>query len=292
MKKLVFYLITFILGFSACQKANNTFELEKNFKTLTKEEIELIGKEHNRLCIEVIKNLKYNSMTIKTDQVQSQSVYESNSLSSKYENLLNSMNYIYTTNSYRSISESEFEDYIKNYSVDAISNTINTTINNISNAQQSLIMEDLFRFINSSSNYEVLSHMLNQLKQRAENELTGLDQTSTLIAIEVAINSANMWLPIYQGGLGYFEQIGNFQRVTLESNNSLINIESRDIGSKFATVICSDAIGAFSGFCRAALPYFLSGGPVNPISNGILFGSALIMGTSSSLTAAVGTALR
>lgn len=295
MKKYLSLLFV-VVSFAACKKDSGNIE-PKNITTLNKEEISLIGKEHNRLLIDIIKNLN-NPTVSATVKVNSVGNIKRDYISD--ENLLFSINFVLSTNNYSPLQQSAFDDYIQNYNSDAIDNTISNTISSIINEVESSIMNDLVMNVYNSSSYSALSQNLEFLKQRAGNDLSGLEQTSTLIAIEVAQNSAYMWMPVNQGGLGYFDQLNidlstnnkteEFQIKYIKidnivSNNPFVKVEG---GAKTAgKVIVADAIGAYIGFLRAALPYFLSGGPANPISNGVLLGASLIAGVGTSATTAV-----
>jgi hypothetical protein len=296
-------LIIFIQG---CKKEGieNATNTEQG---LSKAEIKKIGTEHNRLMIDIIKLLKNGSIT-SSDAVN-------NSIGSsvkKYNvdniSLFNTINNVISNNGYQPISRDEFTYFVDNYSLDVVSSTISNTINSVNNPQQQSIMRTLVEDVNNAINYSTLSQQLADLSIRAYSELSGNDQTSTLIAIEVASNSAYMWLPESQGGLGYYDFVENIQNYEAAPNSSSTKslavkeirvssfspseVKKLSVPRKVGAVICADAIGAFGGFCRSALPYFLSGGPANMISNGLLLGSAVIGGVTSSATAAVGIASR
>jgi|GEM_PF-1131144 len=274
---------------------------------LSKAEIKKIGTEHNRLMIDIIKQLKNGSITssdIVTNSIGSSvKKYNVDNIS-----LYNTVNNVISYNGYQPISQDEFAYFADNYSQDVVSSTISNTINSVNNPQQQSIMRSLVEDVNNTINYSTLSQQLADLSIRAYSELSGNDQTSTLIAIEVASNSAYMWLPESQGGLGYYDFVENIQNYKAASNSSSTKllavreirvssfptseVKKLSVPRKVGAVICADAIGAFGGFCRSDLPYFLSGGPANMISNGILLGSAVIGGVTSSATAAVGIASR
>jgi len=290
-----------ILTLNACQK-DNILNEDKTVQSLSKAEIRLIGTEHNRLLIDVINRLKNNAVNTSNIQFNAQKSIQTNYVGNN--ELFSSLNYVLGDNGYPPLQQDEFNYYLTNYNDEVISTTVSNTISSISNQQQSSIMGDLVTSINNTSDYNTLSQQLSGLQQRAETELSGTDQTSTLIAIEVASNSGYMWLPVEEGGLGYYDQSiatevnKRYQKLTSESGTFetkepiRVNMKQSNGARTIAQIIVADAVGAFAGFLRAALPYFLSGGPVNPVSNGILFGSALIGGISSSAMAGIGAAMQ
>ncbi len=208
-------LIIFIQG---CKKEGieNATNTEQG---LSKAEIKKIGTEHNRLMIDIISSLKKGSIT--SSDVVTNSIGSS---VKKYNvdniSLYNTVNNVISANGYQPISRDEFTYFVENYSQDVVNSTISNTINGVNNPQQQSIMRSLVEDVNNTINYSTLSQQLADLSIRAYSELSGDDQTSTLIAIEVASNSAYMWLPESQGGLGYYDFVENIQNYEATPNSS------------------------------------------------------------------------
>lgn len=293
-----FIVLIFTSVLIGCKKEST--EITSNSQQgLSKAEIKQIGTEHNRLMIDIIKqlkngpvassNIRTNSFGVKANYIDNVTVY-------------NTLNYVLSNNGYPTVPQDEFSYYINNYSLEVVGPTIANTLSSISNTQQGDIMRSLVANVDNTTDYNTLSQQLAALSNRAYNELSGYDQASTLIAIEVANNSAYMWLPESQGGLGYYDMVENDLLVGANSTRSQTTVgenstyvippnrvkQNRLDKKKVGAVIGADAMGAFFGFCQAALPYFLSGGPVNPVSNGMIAGRALIGGVQASAGAAYG----
>jgi hypothetical protein len=298
MKNVAFILTVFsFFIFYSCSKSDIS-NVDKPI--LTKKEISSIGSEHNRLLIEVLNKFSNNTSQNNSIQNQSLEVKQSYTLELQQANLQNSLNSIFLENGLQELTESEFLVYFHDYSMENIDNTISNNLNGISNLEELAIMNGLINSLKRNVNYNSLLSDLNALKARAENNLTGVSQTATLIAIEVATNSAQLWFPVESGGLGYYTTVlgfksnNNIQNGSIQSNSVIIKNKSlgTDPRQSAGIIVTADAVGAYSGFLRAALPYFLSGGLANPISNGMLIGTSLIAGVSSSAMAGFSIAVK
>jgi len=224
----------------------NEVEVSSNFY-FSDEEIKFIGTEHNKLCKGFV------------DAVNSR----------MYSSYLDAFNSVLVENRYNEVSNIEFNNWMKFSDFDSIS----TIIESIENVRVRAIMSDFVNITNEISFYQSYKNNLDSLREVALNELSGINLTSVLISIEVAQNSAKMWLPISSGGEGYYDKIRHSEtdfRISL-----------------FGKVVCADAIGAYLGFLHGALPYLLSGGPANPISNAYLAGEAVLGAAGASSTAAL-----
>lgn len=231
---------------------------------LSDSEIALIGTEHNRLLQAGFNEYLYNNDI----------------------DLSTALNQVYEENEYPTLTEDEFAQIANMYSEDQAENTIQSTIDTMSNDIQRQIFTDMVSLVQNSSTYDELLEGLNILKDYTHENLTCFEKTSTLIALEVCINSAKLWIPVDAGGEGYYDFITN------PEGGRIAGYQNRGFWRSLGIIICSDAIGAFGGFCRAALPYLASGGPANPVSNAALLGNAVIGGATSSATTAVGQAAR
>lgn len=226
--------------------------------------IDSIGTEHNRLVRETYdKYLADSEMT-----------------------LLEALNISFENNHYNTLSNEEYEELYSSYNENDVVNTIESTIDTISNSVQKQILEDMVELVQTTTSYDELSEGLNKLKNYTIENLECFDETSTLVALEVCINSAKLWYPLVNGGEGYLDHISN------PSERRSIQNRTTGFWSALARVVCSDAIGAFTGVVRAAAPYFASGGPANPVSNAAIATSAVINAAGSSATTAVASAIR
>ena len=188
-KNILLISILSIFLFSSCKK-DSTLLKEQTF--LTKQEIALIGTEHNRLLIEIFDLFKNGVMKVSSDQIKAQTNKKTFSIDTSESNLLNIVNSVYVANGYSALTATELSPYLLDYSITNVDVTISNTVNNVSNPVQLSILNAMLNTINNTSNYNTLFNNLSALRIQAENELTGLDQSATLVAIEVAINSAQM----------------------------------------------------------------------------------------------------
>lgn len=78
------------------------------------------------------------------------------------------------------LTESEFLVYFHDYSMENIDNTISLSLTEISNLEEFAIMNGLLNSLKRNINYNTLLSDLNALKVRAENNLTGVNQTALL----------------------------------------------------------------------------------------------------------------
>lgn len=231
--------------------------------SFTDELIDSIGLQHNRLVRETYDQyLVDNQMT-----------------------LLTALNNSFSNNRYDTLTHSDYEDLYGDYNETDVATTIESTIDTISNSVQKQILEDMVELVKTTSSYDALYIELSALKKYTIENLDCFEETSTLVALEVCINSAKLWYPVEDGGEGYLDHISN-------SNGSRNMQQYRTSGfwSFIGRVVCSDAMGAFTGVVRAALPYFASGGPANPISNAAIAASAIVQGASSSAISAISQA--
>ena len=304
MKKL--FLCLLFLKFSLFSFAQDNNGNSGCMVIMSDDEIEDIGVKHNFFLKESFKFYLLNND----------------------ETLFSSLNQVFRNEGMEPLSEEYFREIEEKFSNENIEFSISSTIDTMSNELQRQIFTDMVALVHNSSNYDEILSGLNELKNYTKDNLTCLEKVSTMIAIEVCLNSAKMWLSISQGGEGYFDHyrgteeaknlkilcqetfagtVSPFQNSELYENREVtisdvsfglsqnIDIESNYFTvlgqQKVGAIICSDAIGAFGGFLRGALPYFLSGGPLNPISNGYLFGCALIGGVVSSASTATTMAI-
>lgn len=235
--------------------------------SLTEAEISQIGSEHNRLCKLIVDEIIDNN----TD-------------------LFVSINKTLMNNSYPSISKQELEFL----TLSKIDKTKDSIISNMSNKTQRDILKKMFK-ISESTSLEYIIVELSKLHKNTKETLINSEKNSTLIAIEVAMNSAKLWMPVSKGGDGYFDKLlvrnSFIQRTTQTSDSSKPTPKTKD-DSTIGNIVAMDALGAFTGFLSAALPYFSSGGPANPISNGYLAGRTILGAVSGSVSAAVGSATK
>ena len=110
--------------------------------------------------------------------------------------------------------------------------------------------KELFRKINSIINqgghYNEIANSLDLIFNDAQQSLTGTERDAILLFCEVSKNSAQLWLPAENGGLGY----GDILSDKLRRGNAL---ELREEGSCWNVVIAADGIAAAGYFTGVGL---------------------------------------
>jgi hypothetical protein len=139
-----------------------------------------------------------------------------------------------------------------------------------------------------TSDYQTLSDEIDELKNLTIQELDCFDELSTLVALEVCKNSARLWLSQSAGGEGLFDEISG----TSQRSTTISSMQARSFWKTLGKIICGDAVGAFSGFCQGAMPYLITGGAANPISNAVLAGHTIRGAVSGSVSAGVSSAIK
>lgn len=248
------------VGLNAFYKSSSEFS-ECDFY-LSESQIDSIGIEHNRLVPIIFETyLSNNEITI-----------------------LEALNEGFEADLYPTLSFEEFEYFEKEFSIEKIQETVEYIIDTMSNELQKNIFNEMVHIVteNTSSYPEVLLQ-LESLKEQAIVDLTCYELLSTLVTLEVCINSAKLWYSTEAGGEGYYDYI------TSEQGESTSN---KGFWSSIGKIVIGDAIGAFSGFCSGAMPYLISGGAANPISNAILAGQTIRGAVTGSVSAAVNQVIR
>ncbi len=298
MKKIILCFTIFLI--TACQKEKIESK-EKNIVSFSKEQIEKIGLQHNLLCKEILIRGNFIPTFTSTSKIQNHATDNMTVGKNNVDRdeLFQLMNTVFQEYSLQPATHAEYQYYSQYYSPENIEQTINNMANAISDPVLKDIIEQMISKVGGTINHNILKQQLILLKTRAYNELNGTEQTAALVAIEVAIHSSELWSSTSNGGLGYFDQVinnSNTDFMQIKSNSSEKNtkhiIKNGGTGKNIGTVACADAMGAFYGFCRGALPYFVSGGPYNPISNAMLAGQTIIGAVQASTTAALAIALR
>jgi hypothetical protein len=159
-----------------------------------------------------------------------------------------------------------------------LDNTINSIVSEIDNDATKTIIIALNHALVNFESYDDLIIELNHLRSETNLELTGLNKTATLIAIEVAQNSARMWALTEMGGENYLDGTDG---IIVDQPALAVN------KAKVGRVVGADAVGAFTGFLRGASGYLFTGGPFNPVSNAYLAGHTILGAASSSVIAAL-----
>lgn len=291
-------LLLLLAFFISCQKDKDLNNNQQSI-TLSKSEIAKIGKEHNRIMIGTINRSLEKTSSLLLINSNAAGV-KKNTLEYGTIDLYDDLNSFLISIGYPSISQLEFEHYTEIYDPSVIQSTLNDSIASIQNYETRTIMSSLLYSVINSTDYSSLTYDIAYLTQQAETNLTGIDQAAVLASLSVALNSASMWLPVSEGGQGYFEVVENRVYTALNSNDNrkegLVSVNSTPVRikpsyvipmrKKIGYVIGADFSGAFFGFMRAAMPYFLSGGPINPVSNAALLGNTILGAVQGSTGAA------
>lgn len=253
---------------SSNQKVNELLsgtESEECVFNFSDDELQNIGSEHNRMVQEVFTYyLPYGSIDLR-----------------------DAINKASEENQYEPITQDEFEKLQAEYSADEVQNTLGALIDEMDNASQKEIFYEMISAVTENTDsYEKIEYEINALKERARSELTCYELTGTLVALEVCKNSAKLWLPEQAGGEGYFDYID-----AEISGKSAKIAQARGFWSSLAKIVIGDATGAFSGFVTGAMPYIMTGGAANPISNAVLAGHTINGAVRGSVMAGVGAAI-
>lgn len=217
--------------------------------------IEVVGSEHNRITKTTIEEWIGNISA----------------------GLATAMETVAESNGYPNPTEEDWAYMDTHFTLEKIDSLFDAIIDTMPISQHDIFLARRTIFEDSLTGYESLANEIEDLKLDAE-ELECFDRAATLVALEVFKNSAYMWLPTENDGENYseiFDPLGIRQ------------YQARKWWRWIADVVVSDALGAFWGFSRAALPFFTSGGPANPVSNAVIAGATVIGAAQSSSSTAV-----
>ena len=263
----VLAMVAIGVTFTSCQKdheiTNKSSSINNNnfYQTMSpnqsdfefsQSEIEFIGSEHNRLCIEV-----YNL-----------------GLTNNYSTLFETLNTVLDNNDYENLI---IDDYNFINSANNSTTFISDMITGIENDNEKQIIQDLVDALDNYQNVSTFTNVVEHLKSTANNQLGGLNKTAVLIALEVASNSSKMWALTEMGGQNY-----------ADGHNGITDTTPLAVsGKKVGHIVIADALGAYTGFLSGAAGYLFSGGPFNPISNAYLAGHTIIGAASFSISKAL-----
>lgn len=127
----------------------------------------------------------------------------------------------------------------RNFDVDLYSNEFQ-------NPQTIEMYKELITLCNKIEHFTIYESKIMNLKKKVEQNLKGFDREFMLVSLTVALNSANLWLPIKKGGQGLYNRLHN----EIYPSNSISNqLQTRDSEEEcLADVLAGDVSGAAGVF--------------------------------------------
>lgn len=153
-----------------------------------------------------------------------------------------------------------------------IENELNYLKNNLSDTAFSIIEKGMME-AEKMENVESFSNTLELLNEEAKEKLTGIELDTVLIALNVFENSAQLWLPVDEGGNGIGYEF--FNKYNMVYNIELSN--KRTPRQMIRTALAADGLSAAAGFLVGAFVIGATagtGGLATPAIIGFLVGVA------------------